>query len=101
MLKRRNFVFSIIATLLLVSSTIVILGVVFSGKLPPVERGRRIAQQKGCFGCHGLEGIGGTPNPGGPRPYAEIPNFKGDVTEYAEDENQIREWIRGIEKNSR
>jgi len=61
-------------------------------RLTAAERGRRIAEANGCFACHGPEGIRGTPNPG--RPEGKVPNYEGSVMMYAENANEIREWIR-------
>ncbi len=59
--------------------------------LPPAERGRRLAERQGCFGCHGPEGTRGTANPG--RTEGEVPTWVGDVMMYAERPEQVREWI--------
>ncbi len=61
-------------------------------RLTAAERGRRIAEANGCFACHGPEGIRGTPNPG--RPEGKVPNYEGSVMMYAENADEIREWIR-------
>ena len=54
-------------------------------------RGQRIAQQSGCFGCHGPGGTGGVPNPGSKD---EIPGYRGGmIMMYAESDQEIREWI--------
>lgn len=66
--------------------------VIFRPHLPPAERGRRIAERVGCFSCHGPEGTRGAPNPG--RPFPSVPNFESDLMMFAEDEDQVREWIR-------
>jgi mono/diheme cytochrome c family protein len=57
-----------------------------------VQRGYEIAQEKGCFTCHGPGGLRGMANPG----YGldEVPALAGGlVTMYVEDEAEIREWI--------
>jgi mono/diheme cytochrome c family protein len=57
-----------------------------------VQRGFRVAEQKGCFTCHGPGGLRGMPNPG----YGldEIPPFTGGlISMYAQSEAEIREWI--------
>jgi mono/diheme cytochrome c family protein len=57
-----------------------------------VQRGYEIAQEKGCFACHGPGGIRGMANPG----YGldEVPPFAGGlVTMYAQNEAELREWI--------
>ena len=60
--------------------------------LPAAERGRRLAERTGCFGCHGPEGTRGAGNPG--RNDRTVPNFEDDVMMYADSPQQIREWIR-------
>lgn len=59
-------------------------------RLTPAERGRRLAERNGCFGCHGPEGGKGTANPG--RTDVTVPSF-GALMMYAEDAGQVREWI--------
>jgi mono/diheme cytochrome c family protein len=61
-------------------------------QLPPAERGRRIAERTGCFGCHGPGGIHGANNPG--RTDKTVPNFQDDVMMYAKTADEIHEWIR-------
>jgi mono/diheme cytochrome c family protein len=61
-------------------------------RLPAAERGRRIAERAGCFACHGAEGIRGTANPG--RKDASVPAWDGDLMMFAEDDGEVREWIR-------
>lgn len=61
-------------------------------RIPPAERGRRLAEREGCFGCHGPEGTKGAANPG--RTDKAAPNYVGDVMMYANDRGEIREWIR-------
>jgi mono/diheme cytochrome c family protein len=65
---------------------------VFRPNLTAAERGRRLAEAKGCFGCHGPEGLRGTANPG--REEGEVPNFEGTLMMYAHSEQEVREWIR-------
>jgi len=60
-------------------------------QLPAAERGRRLAQSFGCFGCHGPDGIRGAPNHG--RTDRTVPTFEGDVMMYAKSDAEIREWI--------
>lgn len=57
-----------------------------------VQRGWVVADQKGCFTCHGPGGLRGMANPG----YGldEVPSWTGGlITMYAENEQEIREWI--------
>lgn len=65
--------------------------VVFRPNLTPVERGRRLAEANGCFGCHGPEGSRGAANPG--RTDASVPSFEGSLMMYAESPAEVREWI--------
>ena len=60
-------------------------------QLPAPERGRRLAERTGCFGCHGPDGIRGAKNPG--RTDKTVPNFEGDVMMYAKTPDEIHEWI--------
>ena len=59
--------------------------------LPPAERGRRLAEQQGCFACHGPAGTRGTANPG--RTDKTVPTFAGDLMMFADDAHDVREWI--------
>jgi len=59
--------------------------------LPPAERGRRLAERTGCFGCHGPGGMRGANNPG--RLDKTVPNFEDDVMMYAKTPDEIHEWI--------
>ena len=57
-----------------------------------VQRGWVVANDMGCFACHGPGGIRGMANPG----YGldEVPPFSGGmITMYVQDEGEIREWI--------
>ena len=60
-------------------------------KLNAVERGRRLAEKNGCFGCHGPEGIEGTANPGAGS--QKVPSYRA-LMMYAKSEEEVREWIR-------
>src|SRR5439155_10668871 len=50
-------------------------------RLTPAERGRRLAERLGCFGCHGPGGIHGAANPG--RSDRTVPTFGDDLMMYA------------------
>ncbi|HEY2924979.1 MAG TPA: c-type cytochrome, partial [Candidatus Eisenbacteria bacterium] len=63
----------------------------FRPKLTAVERGRRLAEKNGCFGCHGPEGMQGTSNPG--TAAKTVPSYKA-LMMYAKSEQEVREWIR-------
>lgn len=57
-----------------------------------VQRGFRVASEKGCFTCHGPGGLRGMANPG--HGLGDVPTITGGViTMYAETEEEIREWI--------
>lgn len=59
-------------------------------KLNAVERGRRLAEKTGCFGCHGPEGLQGTSNPGAAG--QNVPSYR-TLMMYAKNEQEVREWI--------
>jgi mono/diheme cytochrome c family protein len=61
-------------------------------RLPAAERGRRLAEKTGCFGCHGPGGLRGASNPG--RVDKTVPSFEEDLMMYAKTPEEIREWIR-------
>jgi len=67
----------------------------------PVQRGFRVAEVKGCFGCHGPGGLLGHPDPGGG--VGGVPAFsQADVQSYARDDGEVREWILdGMSKRMR
>lgn len=69
------------------------IGVAFARhpSLPAAERGRRIAERTGCFGCHGPGGLRGASNPG--RTDKTVPNFEDDVMMFAKTPDEIHEWI--------
>jgi mono/diheme cytochrome c family protein len=60
-------------------------------RLPAAERGRRLAEAQGCFGCHGPGGREGAANPG--RRDRTVPTFGGDLMMYAHDAADVRAWI--------
>jgi mono/diheme cytochrome c family protein len=58
----------------------------------PVARGRRLAEQLGCFGCHGPEGGHGAPNPGSAT--GKVPSLHSETLMMdARNVEQIREYI--------
>jgi mono/diheme cytochrome c family protein len=60
--------------------------------LGAVQRGYRVADEKGCFTCHGPGGHRGMANPG--HVLEDVPPWSGGLmTMYAESEDEIREWI--------
>ena len=82
------------------AATLVILGVsavvaythLRSPRLTSELRGHALADQLGCFACHGPGATGGVPNPGSDE--AEIPSWDGGTSMmYVESEEEIREWI--------
>src|SRR5262245_60988724 len=58
----------------------------------PSQRGRILAEQNGCFNCHGPGGTGGVPNAGSKT--GEVPSFhEGTIMMYAHDDQDLREYI--------
>jgi mono/diheme cytochrome c family protein len=58
----------------------------------PVQRGARLAVQRGCLSCHGAPGR--LSDPDGARGIGGVPSFDhDDVTSYAKTADEIREWI--------
>jgi mono/diheme cytochrome c family protein len=80
---------TLIACLVLVAGVAV--AIARRPSLPAAERGRRLAEKTGCFGCHGPGGIRGAKNPG--RTDKTVPNFRDDVMMYAKTPSEIHEWI--------
>lgn len=68
------------------------------------EHGYNIAQNNGCFGCHGPYGLGGGVNPGAFKTY--IPGWEGDdYADLVQNDEELREWIENghlkrIDKNA-
>jgi|SRR5690554_584412 len=59
---------------------------------PLAERGYNIAENAGCFGCHGPYGLGGNKNPGAFKKY--IPGWEGeDYAELVHNKEELRKWI--------
>ncbi len=65
----------------------------WAGGIPDeAYEGRKAAVRLGCFGCHGLSGMGGVPNPGSFKGY--IPPWDGhEFAELVRSEAELREWI--------
>jgi len=80
---------SLALALVLVAAVVAAFGL--RPRLPAAERGRRLAQRTGCFGCHGEGGLKGAANPG--REDGSVPGFEGDVMMYAKSLEEIRQWI--------
>ncbi len=60
--------------------------------LGAVQRGYRIADETGCFTCHGPGGHRGMPDPG--HGLEDVPPWSGGIlATYVENEGEIREWI--------
>jgi len=58
-----------------------------------IARGATLAQQNGCFACHGDMGSGGLPNPGSLKGY--IPGFIGeDFHDLVRSDDELHGWIR-------
>lgn len=63
------------------------------GERETVSAGRALARKHGCLACHGEEGAGGLPNPGGLGGF--IPGFLGrNFEDLVADEAEFREWVR-------
>ena len=57
-----------------------------------MQRGARLAAERGCLSCHGPAGR--LADPDGARGIGSVPSFEhDDVTAYAKSEAEIREWI--------
>jgi mono/diheme cytochrome c family protein len=57
-----------------------------------VQRGARLAAERGCLSCHGAGGR--LADPDGSRGIGSVPGFDhDDVTSYARTDAEIREWI--------
>ena len=55
-------------------------------------KGRDVAFEKGCFGCHGPSGRGRIPNPGSFKGY--VPGWDGkDFQELVKNDSELDEWI--------
>ncbi len=65
---------------------------VLSYEQSPAARGRQLAEQFGCFSCHGPEGRGGVPNPGSH--WETVPSF-GEQTlmMFVVNDGELREYI--------
>jgi mono/diheme cytochrome c family protein len=63
---------------------------------PRARRGAALAQEQGCFNCHGELGAGGRANPGSLKGY--IPGFWGaDFEELVRDDHELRQWLEAGE----
>jgi len=57
-----------------------------------VQRGARLAAERGCLSCHGM--AGSLADPEGDRGIGGVPSFEHeDVTGYSQSRDEIREWI--------
>ncbi len=100
---------SSIVIVLGIAAAVVLRATLFHTHLPPVERGRRIAEREGCFACHGPGGLGGVPNAG--RREGNVPGFAGhdedpdetqdgghvsdaDHDHASHEDTEVRQWIR-------
>jgi mono/diheme cytochrome c family protein len=58
-----------------------------SRNVSAVQRGWTVAEERGCFACHGPGGVAGQPDMG-------VPGFaRDDLEAYVKNEGEIREWI--------
>ena len=61
-------------------------------EITPAIRGARLAQELGCFACHGAGGVGGAADPTSPG--GCVPDWSPHTAVmYVTSEQQIREWI--------
>ena len=81
----------LLAVFALAAAAVIAAAFVFHPNLTPVERGRRLAEANGCFGCHGPEGTHGASNPG--RREGTVPTWSGTLMMYASSAAEVREWI--------
>ena len=81
----------LIAAALLVGAAAIVYQRAFI-RLPAAERGRRLAERTGCFGCHVHEGSSGAGNPG--RLDHTVPSFSGDLMMYVKSDSEVVSWIR-------
>ncbi len=59
----------------------------------PAARGRRLAEERRCFACHGPAGSGGLPNPGSFAGF--VPGWYGaDFRDLVRDRAEFDEWVR-------
>jgi mono/diheme cytochrome c family protein len=55
--------------------------------------GRKLAHERGCLHCHGVEGSGGVPNPGSIGGF--IPGFAGkNFSDLVRNREELEEWVR-------
>src|SRR5437899_1625077 len=72
-------------------------------RLPAAERGRRLAERTGCFGCHGPGGRLARSNPGSLKGY--LPSWDGeDFPELVTSRTEFEQWVeqgvaRRLERN--
>ncbi|MEW6456689.1 MAG: c-type cytochrome [Acidobacteriota bacterium] len=59
---------------------------------PLAEKGRELAYNHGCFGCHGPEGRGSLPNPESFKGYIPAWDSK-DFSELVGNDKELEEWI--------
>lgn len=88
---RNRYAFFLIAIFAVACAAVITAAFVFHPNLTPVERGRRLAEANGCFGCHGPEGTRGSANPG--RTDGAVPTYTGSLMMYASNAGEVREWI--------
>jgi mono/diheme cytochrome c family protein len=90
--SRKTIVMGVTAVLLLVAGVLGTAYHVRRPRLTPALRGYEVAEELGCFACHGTGGTGGTPNPGSD--VKEVPAWDGgNAMMYVQNEKEIHEWI--------
>lgn len=96
MTKRERWIITLAVLVTAIAATPWIVPMVWRTAVAPPQasapaRGRVLAEQLGCFSCHGPGGTGGVPDPGSPDP---VPAFtRGIPWDYAESTEELRNWI--------
>ncbi|NIM65854.1 MAG: c-type cytochrome [Candidatus Latescibacteria bacterium] len=93
-MKPSNTRVVIVLAILVVLAGITLGGLTYLRKprLTPTMHGAKLAQELGCFACHGPRGTGGVANPGSEE--EEVPAWDGgNAMMYVKNEQEIREWI--------
>ncbi len=91
MIRARTLLIPALGALLVLATGAALWAVYLRPDLPPAERGRRLAENLGCFGCHGPEGSLGSPDPG--REDGAVPGFGSELMMFASGPAEIRQWI--------
>jgi len=95
-LRSRHITIAVLLALLIGQGVWLMYPLVRDLIVPPrdnaAQRGRKLAEQLGCFACHGPGGTGGVANPGSKTD--EVPSFhEGTIMMFAHDDQDLREYI--------